>query len=104
MCAGRWRDRMGALNTHEDFSAHSEVKPPSERAFGLTMAVVFAVIGLWPLLRGAAPRWWAFAVAILLVVAALLRPQLLRPFNAVWARFGRVLERITNPLITGAVF
>ncbi len=95
---------MGALKTHEDFSPHSEVKPPSERAFGITVAIVLAVVGVWPLVRHAAPRWWALAAALLLALAAVLWPRLLRPLNFVWTRLGRLIERVINPLITGAVF
>jgi len=95
---------MGALNTHEDFSAHSEVKPPSERAFGLTMAVVFAVIGLWPLRHGGQFQEWILAVAVAFALDALIWPSSLRWLNRGWMYIGRVLDRITNPLITGAVF
>ena len=37
---------------HEDFDRKNELKAGSNRAFGLVFAVVFIVIGFWPLLGG----------------------------------------------------
>ncbi len=89
---------------HEDFSRGEEVKAGSERAFGLVFAAVFAIVGLWPLIGGAAPRWWALAVVLVFVAAALAAPAVLRPLNRVWHAFGLVLHRIVSPLVMGLLF
>ena len=48
----------------------------SDRSFGLVFAVVFSIIGCWPLVHGEPLRGWALAVAAVFAVLALVRPQL----------------------------
>ena len=57
---------------HEDFDRKNELKAGSKRAFGLVFAVVFTVIGFWPLVGGGAVRFWALAVAFLFALAAVV--------------------------------
>jgi hypothetical protein len=66
-----------AFTAHEDFSREEAVQGSSDRAFGLTFAAVFAVFALWPLVRQRPLRWWALAVALVFLVAAVVRPQVL---------------------------
>jgi hypothetical protein len=80
------------------------LKLPSEKSFAVTIAVVFTVIGLLPLLHGGSARLWALAVAAAFLAAGFLTPALLRPLNRVWMRFGALLHRIVNPLILGLMF
>ncbi len=44
------------------------------------------------------------ALAALFIVVSVLRPNLLRPLNHLWFRFGMVLHRVVNPLILGLLF
>ena len=44
---------------HEDLSRESDVEVGSERSFGLVFAVVFLIVGLWPLVDGDPARLWA---------------------------------------------
>jgi predicted membrane metal-binding protein len=81
-----------------------DVQMGSERSFGIVFAVVFAVIGLFPLIGSAQPRWWALAVAAAFLALALVYPALLRPLNRVWFRFGLLLHKITNPVVMGLMF
>ncbi len=37
--------------THEDFSRQEDIKPSSDRSFGLVIATFFLVIAFWPLIR-----------------------------------------------------
>ncbi|MDP6390627.1 MAG: SxtJ family membrane protein [Alphaproteobacteria bacterium] len=89
---------------HEDLARHHAVETSSDRSFGLVFAAVFAVIGLWPLVDGGAPRWWAIGVAAAVAAAAALRPAVLAPLNRLWTRFGLLLHRIVNPLVMGLLF
>ena len=57
---------------HEDFDRKNELKAGSKRAFGLVFAVVFTVIGFWPLVGGGPVRFWALAVAFLFALAAVV--------------------------------
>ena len=79
-------------------------KQGSDRAFGYVFAGFFALVGLFPLWRLQAPRWWALAIAVVFAAFAVLFPHLLNPLNRAWLAFGRVLHRIVSPLVMGAVF
>jgi len=79
-------------------------KQGSDRAFGYVFAAVFALIGLFPLVRLDAPRWWSLVVAAGFAVLAALFPHVLHPLNRAWLAFGRLLHRIVSPLVMGAIF
>jgi Saxitoxin biosynthesis operon protein SxtJ len=91
---------------HEQFDKRDDVKAPSERSFGFTFAIVFALL--------AAFSWWhsgmatkAYAMAGLSAVflaITLLAPRLLRPLNLIWLKFGLLLHKIVNPIIMGVLF
>ena len=91
-------------NTHERLSAAHDIQGSSDRSFGIVMAVVFTVIGVWPLLSGGTARWWSLIAAALFCGVAFVRPALLAPLNRLWFRFGLLLNKITSPLIMGLLF
>jgi hypothetical protein len=76
----------------------------SDRSFGLVFATVFSVVGGLPLLRLEQPRWWAFGVAAVFTLLAVLWPDLLHPLNRAWLALGRLLHRVVSPLVMSAVF
>lgn len=76
----------------------------SDRSFGYVFAVVFALIGLFPLWRLEAPRWWSLALAVGFAICAALFPRVLNPLNRAWLAFGKLLHRIVSPVVMGAVF
>ena len=89
---------MATIQLHEDLQRGHRVKQGSDRSFGLVFAVVFAVVGLWPLFAGSV-RWWAIAVALVLVLLAVLRPMALALPNKLWLRFGLLLHRVVSPIV-----
>lgn len=91
-------------NLHEDYHRKDDIKVGGEKSFGIVFAVVFTIIGLWPLWGASAPRWWALIVAGIFLVAGFVAPKLLRPLNLLWFRFGMLLHKIVNPLVMGLVF
>lgn len=95
---------MAETQSHESLDREEEVKGPSNRAFGVTFAAVFAVIGLLPLVGGREPRFWALAVAALFLLAAFLAPAAMAPLNRLWLKLGLVLHRVVGPLVLGFVF
>ena len=84
--------------------SEDDVRPGSDRNFGLVMAAAAAVFGCLPLVRAAAPHWWLLALAAAFVALALFAPRVLFPLNYVWFRFGLLLHRVISPLVIGAVF
>ncbi|MDD9878835.1 MAG: SxtJ family membrane protein [Magnetovibrio sp.] len=89
---------------HENFQQGDEVRAGSERSFGLVFAVVFAIIGLWPLINALPVRIWALAIAAGFALAAFVAPKLLGPLNLIWFKFGMLLHKVVNPLVMGLLF
>ena len=89
---------------HESFERDEEIVGSSNRAFGIVFSVVFSLIGFWPLLSIATPRWWAIIIAVFFLIASVVKPQLLAPANTLWTKFGLLLHRVTNPIIMGFLF
>jgi len=90
---------------HERLVQHDEeVEAPSNRSFGVTFAVAFAIIGALPLVRHGGVRWWALVVAVLFAAITWLRPQLLTPLNRWWLKLGLLLGHIVSPIAMGILF
>ena len=93
-----------SANLHEDLAREDDIVGSSDRAFGLTLAAVFAVIGVVRLVLGHSyAGWWLGAAAVMLAFA-LAWPAALAPLNRLWLRFGLVLYKVVNPLVMGLVF
>jgi Saxitoxin biosynthesis operon protein SxtJ len=89
---------------HEDFNRRHEVKPSSDRAFGLVMSLAFAVISIAPVRHGRPVRLWAVGLSAAFVLLARLSPVALRPLNRVWTGIGLLLHRVTSPVVVAIVF
>lgn len=98
------RANRAEVATHEISGPVTEVEIGSERSFGIVFAVVFAVVGLWPMLDGLPPRPWFLVVAAAFLGIGLLRPGLLRPLNKLWFRFGMLLHHVVTPVVMGLLF
>ncbi len=90
-------------------SAHEgATDPPSRRQllqFGLLIAAVAAVVGLWPLLgRDASPRVWLLGCAAALALWSAFRPQSLTPFYRGWLRLGHALGAISSRVVLTTMF
>ena len=83
----------------------TNIPPKQLRSFGLIVGGVFTVIGLLPVVwRGADPRWWAIAAAILLIVPAVTVPQLLAPVHRGWMFVGHILGWVNTRIILAIGF
>jgi hypothetical protein len=88
-----------------DLRSHaSQADSGSPRAFGVVFAVVFSIIGAWPLLTSAPARVWSFGVAAAFLVLALAVPWTLAPLNRLWIGFGALLGRIISPIMLFLVY
>lgn len=92
------------MSAHEDLSRAHEIKGTSDRTFGLTFAVFFALVGVWPLVHHRPLRVWALGVGAAFLAISLAQPSLLRPLNWVWIRIGALLNRAVSPIVSGLVF
>lgn len=76
-----------------------EVKPGSDRSFGIVFAIFFGIVGAYPLLSGASPRIWAWIAAGGFAVLAGVAPRVLHPANVAWFHFGRLIGKILQPIL-----
>jgi Saxitoxin biosynthesis operon protein SxtJ len=90
--------------THEDFSRQEDIKPSSDRSFGLIIGTFFLIVALWPLIHAEPVRWWALGFAVIFVVSALLCAAALAPLNKLWVKLGLVLHAIVSPVALGLLF
>ena len=75
------------------------------RSFGLLMAGLFLVIGLWPLvLRGEAIRTWGVGISGVWGFVALTMPNLLTPVYTIWMKFAEKLGWFNTRVILSLIF
>jgi hypothetical protein len=95
---------MATRGTHEDFVRQERVDIGSDRTFGYVIGSAIAFSGVLPLLHGGHFRPWLLGVGIAVLVAAVLKPSFLSPFNFVWFWIGKILGMIVAPIMMMLVF
>lgn len=88
---------------HENLQGQAH-EGPSDRAFGYTFVAFFVLVALLPRVHHRPLRWWALGMAGLFLLATVAFPAVLKPLNVIWMKFGLLLSRITNPIVTGLMF
>jgi Saxitoxin biosynthesis operon protein SxtJ len=86
-------------------SEHDEViVGPSDRNFGFTMALMFALIGGLGLYRGSshAPFW--LGLAAVFAGLTVWRPRSLSLANKLWLKLGLLMYRVVNPVVMAILF
>lgn len=87
---------------HESYVDIS-VPPPSDRATGLTLAALAALLAV--LNRNSASALTLLGLlSVVLAVCSLAAPAWLAPVNRAWYRLGRLLHHVMSPLVMGLVF
>jgi hypothetical protein len=69
---------------------------------GLALLLLFGLLLPW-LLKRPYPKW-PWAPGALLVVSALIAPNALRVIHEPWMRLALLVNRLTTPILAGAVF
>jgi hypothetical protein len=87
-----------------DCSMNKPILLPSDRSFGLTFTVFFALLAAFLWWRGASWAPWPAALSLLTLIVALTRPALLRPLNHQWMRLAALLHRFVSPLVLGLIY
>jgi hypothetical protein len=92
------------FGSHEFQAREEVVNISSERNFGLVFAGFFALLGGLSLYNGA-ERWhYWLPLAALFAILAFAAPNVLAPFNRLWAKFGLLLHMVISPLFLGLIF
>lgn len=80
----------------------SAVESKQLRSCGLIVGGIFALLGLWPVVRG--PRLWALLLAGVLTVLAFALPRSLRQVYRLWMALGHVLGWLNTRALLGVAF
>jgi hypothetical protein len=96
-----------AEDLHEEFSREHAVEASSNKRFGL-------VVGGIALLFGCVRAWWhnevgllsgvLMVIGLVLIVAALIKPDALEAANRGWMKLGLLLHKVTNPIFLGGMY
>jgi hypothetical protein len=96
-----------ASGLHEEFSREHAVERASNKRFGL-------VVGGIAVLFGCIRTWWhseigwvsaaLMAVGLVLLAAALIKPDALEGANRGWMKLGLLLHKVTNPIFLGGMY
>ncbi len=89
---------------HENLEREHTVEGSSDRSFGIVFAVVFLIIGCWPLVSGGGLRWWSMGIAAAFALIAAVAPAVLATPNRLWLKFGLLLGKIVSPIALGILF
>ncbi|ATQ70310.1 hypothetical protein Ms3S1_18940 [Methylosinus sp. 3S-1] len=93
------------MQTHETVSSFRKTPIGSNRTFGVTFGIIFAIFGVWPLFHQAgSPRWPLLVLSTAFLAVALRRPDWLTPLNRAWFELGLALSAIANPIVMGILF
>jgi hypothetical protein len=87
-----------------DLEGHSKIEVGSTRSFGIVFCIVFALIGLYPLLGGGPVRVWSLIISGLFLFFAFFFSGVLQPLNKLWFRFGMFLAKIVNPIVMFIIY
>ena len=79
-------------------------KRPSDRAFGITVAILFALTFIVFYYIFDVSLIWAPWVSIFFFLIALLAPGVLLPLNRLWLKLANQLSQINNIVILGVFF
>ena len=83
---------------------HFTVKSGSERSFGIVFAIVFLLIGIYPLTDGSEIRLWSLIIAFIFFVLAYVAPQYLSVPNKLWTKLGFLLGAVVTPIVMALVY
>ena len=82
----------------------NELKPGSNKSFGIVFFIVFILIALYPLTFGEEIRTWSLIISIIFLISGLLNSKILTPLNKIWFKFGIFLGKIISPIVMGIIF
>src|SRR5436309_11334474 len=92
---------------HEEFSREHAVERSSNKRFGLVVGGIAFAFGCVRAYLHGEIGWLAGllgGVGLVLILAALIRPEVLEPANRGWAKLGLLLHKITNPVFLGGMY
>src|SRR5215213_4452679 len=96
-----------ATGLHEEYSREHAVEAASNKRFGLVVGPIlflFACVRAW---LHDEIGWVAGVlggIGLILILAALIKPDVLEPANRGWNKLGLVLHKVSNPIFLGGMY
>ena len=81
-----------------------QVERGSEKSFGLVFAVVFFLVGLYPLLNNKDILLWPLIIALIFLLLSYLAPKILSVPNKLWFKLGLALGAVVAPVVMALVY
>jgi hypothetical protein len=96
-----------ASGLHEEFSRDYKVEAASNKRFGLIVggiALAFGCIRVWLHGEIGIVAGVLGVAGLVLIAAALIKPESLEGANRAWGKLGLLLHKVTNPIFLGAMY
>ena len=82
----------------------NEIKPSSNKSFGIVFFIFFLLISIYPLINKGDIRLWSLIISIIFLVLGLLNSKTLTPLNYIWFKIGIFLGKIVSPIVMCLIF
>ena len=92
---------------HEEFSREHAVEVASNKRFGFVVGGVALAFGCVRAYLHGEVGWLSAllgGLGLTLILAALVKPDVLEPANRGWNKLGLLLHKITNPIFLGGMY
>jgi hypothetical protein len=92
---------------HEEFSREHAVEAASNKRFGLVVGAILLAFGAIRAYLHGEIGWFSGSlggVGLVLILAALIKPDVLEPANRGWNKLGLMLHKVTNPIFLGGMY
>ena len=83
---------------------HEMNKNSSNRSFGIVFFILFALVGLYPLINNGNIKLWFLSISLIFLFLGIFNSRILSPFNIIWNKFGIFLGKIVAPLVMIIIF
>ncbi len=90
--------------THEDLTRKVSREALSDRSFGFTVGLLFALVGCLPLFHHRPVHLWGLALGAAFCISAAFIPRVLHSINLLWMGLSDLLGRVMTPLMTSLMF
>jgi len=87
-----------------EFDSHISVEEGSDKGFGIVFAIIFLLIGLYPLLEGNEVRLWSLMMATVLSALAYVAPKMLSVPNKLWFWIATAMGAVLAPLVMAFIY
>jgi len=92
---------------HEEFSREHAVEAASNKRFGLVVGAILLAFGCIRAYLYGEVGWFSGplgGIGLVLILAALVKPDVLEGAHRGWNRLGLVLHKVTNPIFLGGMY